>query len=553
MAHGMTRREFAAAAGAAALAARGFGARAEDANKTLRFIAQSDLRVLDPIWTTAYITRNHGYMVFDTLFAIDAEFAPHPQMVGDHAISPDKLTYQFKLRDGLGFHDGSPVRGVDCVASVKRWMARDGHGQALAGVLDEIKPDGDNGFTIKLKEPLALLLDGLGKVSSLALFVMPERLANTDPFQQITEMVGSGPFKFVKDEFEPGHRVVYVKNTDYVPRKEPPSWASGGKVVKIDQVEWLNIPDAMTKVAALNAGEADWWENPPLDVVPVLAANPDITLASADPLENTIMVRFNHLLPPFDNMKMRQAVLAVADQTDFLTALAGDQKNWDLCPSFFTCGTPMANDAGSQALTGKRDFDKAKRLITEAGYKGESIVVLDAVDQPVVHSQALVVADLMKKLGLNVEVQAMDWGTLVTRRASMEPIDKGGWNIFATGWVGADLLDPAINPTLRTNGKKGHFGWPTDDRIEALRTEWLKATTPRRAQEARRGDPGTRLRNRPIHPDWAMEAGDRLSQEPEGTDPRARALPVERREGLSVVTRSAPGGPGFAMLRPVNS
>jgi peptide/nickel transport system substrate-binding protein len=478
MAHRLTRREFAITAGAATLAGYGLGesARAADA-KTLRFIAQADLRVLDPIWTTAYITRNHGYMVFDTLFAIDAEFAPHPQMVGDHTISPDKLTYQFKLRDGLGFHDGSPVLGVDCVASVKRWMARDGHGQSIAAVIDEIKPDGDKGFTIKLKEPFSLLLDGIGKVSSLALFVMPERLANTDPFQQVTEMVGSGPFKFVKDEFEPGHRVVYVKNTDYVPRNEPPSWASGGKVVKVDRVEWLNIPDAMTKVAALNAGEADWWENPPLDVVPVLAANPDITITRVDPLPSPIMVKFNHLLPPFDNVKMRQAILAVADQADFLSTLAGDAKNWELCPSFFTCGAPMANDAGSAALTGKRDFDKAKKLIAEAGYKGERIVVLDAVDQPVAHTQALVVTDLMKKLDLTVDLQAMDWGTLVTRRASMEPIDKGGWNIFPTGWVGADLLDPAVNPTLRTNGKKGHFGWPSDDKIEALRNEWLKART----------------------------------------------------------------------------
>ena len=246
MAYRMTRREFAAAAGAASLAGFGFSARPKAADtKTLRFIAQSDLRVLDPIWTTAYITRNHGYMVFDTLFAIDAEFAPHPQMVGDFSVSPDKLTYQFKLRDGLGFHDGSPVRGVDCVASIKRWMARDGHGQSIAVVLDEIKPDGDKGLTIKLKEPFSLMLDALGKVSSLALFIMPERLANTDPFQQVTEMVGSGPFKFVKDEFQPGHQVVYVKNTDYVPRQEPPSWASGGKVVKFDRVGNVEPLDAV--------------------------------------------------------------------------------------------------------------------------------------------------------------------------------------------------------------------------------------------------------------------------------------------------------------------
>jgi peptide/nickel transport system substrate-binding protein len=262
-----------------------------------------------------------------------------------------------------------------------------------------------------------------------------------------------------------------------VPRKEPPSWASGGKVVKVDRVEWLYIPDAMTKVAALNAGEADWWENPPSDVIPVLAANPDLTIARVDPLASPIMVRFNHLQPPFDNPKMRQAVLAVTDQADFLAALAGDQTNWELCPSFFTCGTPMASDVGSTALSGKRDFDKAKKLIAEAGYKGEKVVVMDAVDQPVAHSQALVVTELLKKLGLNVELQSMDWGTLVTRRASKEPIDKGGYNMFATGWIGADLLDPVLNLPLKTNGDKAWFGWPNDDKLEALRGQWIKATT----------------------------------------------------------------------------
>ncbi|HTZ34719.1 MAG TPA: ABC transporter substrate-binding protein [Stellaceae bacterium] len=478
MTYALTRRDLGRTAAAAALASATprLGARAAE-TKTLRFIAQSDLRVLDPIWTTAYISRNHGYMVYDTLFAQDQEFAPHPQMVGDHDISSDKLVYRFKLRDGLGFHDGSPVRGVDCVASLKRWMARDTHGQSLAAVLDEIKPDGDKSFSIKLKEPFSLLIDALAKVSSLAPFIMPERLANTDPFTQITESVGSGPFKFVKEEYQPGHMVVYVKNTAYVPRQEPPSWASGGKVVKVDRVEWLYIPDATTKVAAMNAGEADWWENPPLEIVPALAANPDIKVAPFDTLPQPIMVKFNWLQPPFDNVKMRQAVLAVANQTDYLTALAGDKANWQLCPSFFTCGGPMANTAGSEALTGARDYDKAKKLVAEAGYKGEKIVILDAVDQPVSHTQALVVADELKKLGLNIEVQSMDWGTLVNRRASKEPIDKGGWNIFATGWVGSDLMDPAENPTLRTNGEKGHFGWPSDDKIEAMRLQWMKAST----------------------------------------------------------------------------
>jgi peptide/nickel transport system substrate-binding protein len=476
----LTRRVFNTTVASAALLAAAPRARAQSGadKKTLRFIAQSDLRVLDPIWTTAYISRNHGYMVYDTLFAMDAEFATHPQMVGDFSVSDDKLAYHFTLRDGLGFHDGSPVRAADCVASLKRWMVRDTHGQSLALVLDEIKPDGEKSFSIKLKEPFSLLIDALAKVSSLAPFMMPERLASTDPYTQITEAIGSGPFKFVKDEFQPGHQVVYVKNADYVPRKEPPSWASGGKVVKVDRVEWLYIPDAMTKAAALNAGEADWWENPPADVLPVLTANSDIVVQRSDALPSPIMVKLNHLQPPFDNPKLRQAVMAVIDQSDFLTALAGDKDNWELCPSFFTCGGPSASDAGSSALTGPRDWDKAKKMVADAGYKGEKIVVLDAVDQPVSHTQALIVTDVMKKLGLNVEVQSMDWGTLVTRRAVKEPLDKGGWSVFATGWVGADLLDPAENPALRANGVKGHFGWPTDDKIEELRTKWINATSP---------------------------------------------------------------------------
>src|SRR6201987_363861 len=400
MARGITRREFAMGPGAASLTGFGGRGRARAADeKTLRFIPQSDLRVLDPIWTTAYVTRNHGYLVFDTLFALDSKFQPHPQMVGDFSVSPDKLLYSFALRDGLKFHDGQPVRGADCVASLRRWMARDSLGQTLATVIDERTGGDDKNFTISLKEPFALLIDGIAKVSSLAPFIMPERLAKTDPYEQVTEMVGSGPFKFVKSEFEPGHKVVYIKNTDYVPRDEPSDWASGGKIVKVDRVEWLVVPDAMTKVAALQSGEDDWWENPPPDLWPVLAANPDVVLAPLDPLGNTGGLRFNHPHPPFDNVKMRRGVQMVASQADFMTAFVGDPKNWQTCPSFFTCGTPMASKTGSEALAGKRDYDAAKKLIAEAGYKGEKIILLDAVDQPLIHAEALVATDEMKKLG----------------------------------------------------------------------------------------------------------------------------------------------------------
>jgi peptide/nickel transport system substrate-binding protein len=377
MAHQMTRRAFAAVS-AAGVASVGFRRDARSADdKTLRFIPRTDLQVLDPIWTTAYASRNHGYMIFDTLFALDSKFRPQPQMVGDYSISLDKLTYRFGLRPGLKFHDGEKVRGVDCTASLQRWMARDTLGQALAASIDEMAGADDQSFTIRLKEPFPLLLDSLAKVSSMVPFIMPGRMAKTDPFKQITDTIGSGPFKFVREEFDPGHKAVYVKNEDYVPRNETPDWASGGKVVRVDRVEWIVLTEPTTAAGALGSGEVDWWENPPSELTPLLAANPDIQVGDADPLGSMVFLRFNQTQPPFDNIKMRQAVLAVTDQEEFLSALAATPNDWKRCPSFFTCGTPMANDVGAAALTGKRDFAGAKRLIAEAGYNGETIKCSD--------------------------------------------------------------------------------------------------------------------------------------------------------------------------------
>src|SRR6478735_2333553 len=232
--------------------------------KVLKFIPQADLRILDPIATTAYITRNHGYMVYDTLFAMDEKFQVKPQMLDKYEMSKDKLTYTFTLRDGLKFHDGAPVRSADCIASIERWAKRDVFGQRLAELTEAWTAVDDKTFRLKLKKPFAYVLEALGKPSSNVPFIMPERIAKTDAFTAITDATGSGPFKFVKEEWVPGSKVVYVKNTDYVPRKEPPSWAAGGKVVKVDRVEWIYIPDAATAAAALNAGEVDWWQQVPV-------------------------------------------------------------------------------------------------------------------------------------------------------------------------------------------------------------------------------------------------------------------------------------------------
>jgi peptide/nickel transport system substrate-binding protein len=464
---------------AAAIALAGLvaspAAYAQSSGKTIKFIPEADLRSLDPIWTTAYITRNHGYMVYDTLFALDEHFKPQPQMVDTWKVSDDKLTYTFILRDKLKFHDGQPVRSADCIASLQRWMKRDALGQALAQSVGEMTAADDKTFSIVLKKPFPLLLDAIGKLSSNVPFIMPERVAKTDANTQITDPTGSGPFKFVKDEWVPGNKAVYVKNADYVPRNEPPSWAAGGKVVKVDRVEWLYIPDSATAAAAINAGEVDWWQQLPPDLVPLLQKNKDVTVANVDPLGSLGVARFNHLQAPFNNEKMRQAAMAVIDQKDVMTVLAGDEKNWRTCYSFYTCGTPMASEAGAAPLKGKRDPAKAKALLKEAGYNGERVVLMTATDQPIVNAQAQVVAEELRQIGMNVDLQAMDWGTLITRRTVKESVDKNGWSIFFTWLVGPDMINPALNFPLRGNGEKAWFGWPTDEKLEAMRGQWMDA------------------------------------------------------------------------------
>jgi peptide/nickel transport system substrate-binding protein len=443
--------------------------------KTLRFIPQADLRSIDPIWTTAYVTRNFGYLVFDTLFALDKDFKPQPQMVDRWSASDDKLTYTFVLRDGLKWHDGQPVRAADCIASIERWGKRDTLGQKLMEAVGETQAVDDKTFTVKLKSPFPLILDALGKLSSNVPFMMPERLAKTDAYQQIPEAIGSGPFKFVKEEWEPGHKAVFVKNADYVPREEAPSFASGGKVAKVDRVEWLYIPDTSTAAAALNAGEVDWYEQPPADLVPVFAANKDIVVMTVDPLGNHGILRFNHIQPPFNNLKLREAVLNLVDQKDYMGAAAGDPKYWKTCAALFGCGTPFETNAGADALLNGPNPAKAKQLIQESGYKGEKIVLLSATDQPIVQGQALVTLDALRRAGLNVDLQASDWGTLITRRTSKEPVERGGWSIFHTWTSAPDFFSPAVNILVRGSGEKAWFGWPTDAKIEALIDDWFKA------------------------------------------------------------------------------
>jgi peptide/nickel transport system substrate-binding protein len=453
------------------------------AGGTLKIVPHADLKNTDPIWTTAYITRNHGYMIYDTLFSLDEKLQPQPQMVDTWKVSDDGLTYTFTLRPGLKWHDGAPVRAADCVASIKRWGKRDGMGQKLLELTQSLDVVDDRTFTLTLKEPYGLVLPSLGKLSSNVPFMMPERVANTDAFTQISENIGSGPFRFVKEEWVPGSKVVYVRNPDYVPRDEPPSFASGGKRVYVERVEWLYIPDPATAQAALAAGEVDYYESPPTDLIPLMQSSPETTVAIIDPLGTQGWLRPNHLHPPFNNPKARQALLWMVNQEDYLRAIIGDPKYWRTCGAYFICGTPLETDAGSEPLL-QQDLDKAKQLMQESGYKGEPIILMDPTDISVLHGATLVTAQMLRKIGVNVQVQAMDWSTLTSRRAEKKPPQEGGWHLFHTYATGADASSPVNN--IGVSGgctEKAWFGWPCDERLEKLRDTWARTTDAAKQKE----------------------------------------------------------------------
>src|SRR5664280_186120 len=399
--------------------------------KTITAVMHSDLRVIDPGMTTAYITRDHGYMVYDTLLATDSSFKIQPQMA-DWKVSGDKLTYTFTLRDGLKWHDGAPVTAEDCVASLKRWGKADGMGQKLTDFTASLEATDAKTITLKLKEPYGLVLESIGKPSSLVPFMMPKRLAETPPGQQIKEQIGSGPFKFVQAEFQPGVKAVYEKNTDYVPRKEPPSWTSGGKVVKVDRVEWITMADAQTAVNALQSGDIDFMENPSFDILPVLAANKDIKVETLNKLGFQTLGRMNFLFPPFENVKVRRAALKAVNQKEVLDALVGNPEYSKICGAFFMCGTPLATDVGSESLVKGNGMAEAKKLLAESGYDGTPVVIMAPGDVITLKAQPIVVAQQLREAGFKVDVQATDWQTVVTRRTSQKPPKEGGWNMFFT-------------------------------------------------------------------------------------------------------------------------
>ncbi len=470
----MKARRIAAAFSLTVLASL-LGPNAIGQDKVLRVVPHSNLAILDPIWTTAYMSRNHGYMIYDTLFGTDEKAQVKPQMVEEWSANADKRLWTFKLRKGLEFHDGKPVTSEDVVASIARWGKRDAMGSALMTFVDRMDTPAPDTFRIFLREPCGFLLEALGKPSSNVLFIMPKRVADTDAFKQIEEHIGSGPYVFKRDEFKPGDKSVYLKNTKYVPRKEPASGSTGGKVVYVDRVEWnLALRDAQAQVNALQKGEVDIIEALAFDHFETVKKDTTLQIPNTAPAGLQYMARFNHLHKPFDNAKVRQAVLAAFSQQPFLQAQVGVKELYRVCPSMFTCGTPYGSPFGSE-IQSKSNMKKAQELVKASGYDGTPIVIMKPTDLASIQKLPDVAAQLLRQAGFKVDLQAMDWQTLVGRRAKKDAPEKGGWHMFLTAWQAHDIWNPIANAALDARGEQsGWFGWGKDDKLVELRNQFMR-------------------------------------------------------------------------------
>jgi len=446
------------------------------AETQIKAVLHSDLRLTDPVFTTAHMTRNHGHMIYDMLAAKDSNFNVRPQMA-DWTVSDDGKTYIFTLRDGLTFHDGLPVTARDVIASIKRWGARDSGGQMILAATQSLEAQDDRTIVWILNSPFGPLLDTISKHSSIPLFIMPERIANTPPDQPITEFVGSGPFKMVVEEFQPGVGITYIKNENYVPRDEPADGFAGGKVVYVDKVRWITMPDHQTALSALINGEIDYFEQVPIDLLPLVEDDENIILEPTRQYGYHAVFRMNFKHPPFNNQKIRQAALAAISQEPILINMASDPKYYGVCGAIFGCSMPLGSETGAQSLINQGDPERAKALLAEAGYDGTPIIFMQSTDVATNVSPPLVAAQQLRAVGFNVEIHPMDWQTLITRRTSMAVPQEGGWNMFFTGWNIPEAASPLSSPMLGGLGDRSWFGWPEDPKIEELKQKFIATTT----------------------------------------------------------------------------
>jgi len=476
----MDRRAFLKTAAGALAASNGLAAPAISQRagaRTLRLVPHADLANFDPIWSTAYIARNAGLLVWDMLYGVDSKLQPQRQMVESEEVSADGLTWTFRLRPGLKFHDGEPVLAKDAVASINRWAAREPMGGMIKAIENELVAVDDRTFRWALKKPYPKMLLALGKIGTPCCFIMPARVAATDPFKQINEYIGSGPLRFVKNEWVPGARAVFERFPDYSPRPEPASWLAGGKRIVTDRIEWVTMPDPATAAAALQSGEIDWWELVIPDLVSGLRKNRNVTADIQDSMGMVGYLVMNHLFPPFSDVRARRAILMAMSQEDYMQAYVGDDDSlWKPMPSYFTPGAQLYTEEGGDILKGPRKLDAARRLLAESGYAGQPVTLMAAQDLPHHKAWGDVTVDLLQRLGMNVDYAAIDWGTLIARRAQKSLPGQGGWQMYVINNVGVEFIDPT-NKVIRSKGELMQNGWSTNPSIEAEVAAWYAATS----------------------------------------------------------------------------
>jgi peptide/nickel transport system substrate-binding protein len=477
----ISRRHFALGAAAAALGpGTSRGAGAQGTKSVLRVVPQAEPQVFDPHQSGVNATQENAALIYDTLFSWDADMIARPQMVDTWSKSDDGLLYSFKLRPGLKFHDLTAVTSRDVVATLRRLLVRDSQNQLLASLVANLEAVDDTTFTLRLKEPfhyVEFLLCGSNGVMG---GILREQDALTDPFTPIKPRIGSGPFRFVEREYQPGNRLVYERFAEYVPRPEPASGFAGGKRALVDRVEWMIMPDAAVAYAALRQGEVDFLDAPPLDLLPTVANDKNIVIGDVWPIETYAVLRFNSLWPPFDNVKARQAVAHAVSQRDYMSAAYGDPKYWRECYAFWICGSPNGTEVGSESYR-QPDLERARALLRESGYDGRPVVLIGGSDVLPYQRMSLITADLLKRIGMNVDMQLSDWGSVAARRAKKDPPAQGGWNLFHTSANGAQLASPLTSPsTITTCDGKNFPGWPCDQAEEDIRMQYIRETDPAR-------------------------------------------------------------------------
>ena len=464
----MKRRSLLLGAAVAPLARPAIGA----SPQVLKFVPQANLNSIDPVWNAAMVTRNLGLMVYETLYGRDEALIARPQMVEADQMEDGGKRWTLRLRQPLTWHDGTPVLARDCVASLRRWMVRDSAGQILAARLDELSAPDDRTLVFRLNKPFPHLRSLLGRLNSPAIMV-PERIAQTDPFKSMPEAIGCGPFRFMAKEQVVGSHAAFERFDKYVPRDEPPSFAAGGHRVFLDRVEWKMIPDASTAANALITGEVDWVDIPQADLLPMLKRAAGVKTGILDPFGQMASARVNHLQGPTSNLAIRRAMLAAIDQREAMTAAFGDDQNFSAPVGFLVTGDKTVDDVGLDVARNRPSKDAVKAMLAQAGYHGERLVMLHATEHNVYGPVGTVVADSLRAVGFNVEDQSMDWGTVMQRRTSQAPLESGGWSLFPTAAPAAEYLDPLLATFIRGDGLKGFYGWPSDARIEELYQQYL--------------------------------------------------------------------------------